>query len=146
MLWRELVQKYGLLALVVLCIVVIGSFKWYSHNKWEPPYYEVEEEKVLLSDKVDELSDTQKEVFYRYIYATIKNELDIDLNKYSDDSLYLEKTAINHEYYVEYTCHPNDKITTYKTTLILKPESSLKSDQFSYSNFDSELVLAENEH
>jgi len=134
-----IISLSSIVALLILAAVGYKTYDWYI---WRAPSYNSTKKEVLLSSKVDKLSDQQEEAFYDYARGAIEGKLNINMENLDDASLYVEKTNKKHVYYVEYTCKGELLGTTfkYKTKLNIKTKPSLKDDHFSYNNFESDLT------
>ena len=139
---KKKIAIISLSSIVALLILVAVGYKTYDWYIWRAPSYNSTKKEVLLSSKVDKLSDQQEEAFWGYARGAIESDLNISTDNLEDDTLYVEKTDKKHVYHVEYVCKGEILGTTfkYRTKVDITPKSSLKESKFKYNNFQSDLT------
>lgn len=92
----------------IIIMIVIGVLMWLSFDKHHIPYYEVNGNHVVLSDKIDKLtSENQKEEMFnlarKALMQATDKEQNVNWTDFEDISLYVEKLNNPHEYLLGYT-------------------------------------------
>lgn len=129
---------------VFVIICVAGGIKLHDWYIWHAPAYDSTEKQVLLSSKIDKLTDEQENAFWEYAHAVAHSEFKVDDKNVAnedieDESLLVKKSNEKHKYDISYVCKVKTSDTTIKCSskFTLETHSSLKDDEFKYSNFTS---------
>lgn len=129
---------------VFVIICVAGGIKLHDWYIWHAPAYDSTEKQVLLSSKIDKLTDEQENAFWEYVHAVSHSEFKVDDKNVAnedieDESLLVKKSNEKHKYDISYVCKVKTSDTTIKCSskFTLETHSSLKDDEFKYSNFTS---------
>lgn len=129
---------------VFVIICVAGGIKLHDWYIWHAPAYDSTEKQVLLSSKIDKLTDEQENAFWGYAHAVAHSEFKVDDKNVAnedieDESLLVKKSNEKHKYDISYVCKVKTSDTTIKCSskFTLETHSSLKDDEFKYSNFTS---------
>ncbi|WP_179394801.1 hypothetical protein [Lacticaseibacillus absianus] len=98
--------KWWLVCVGVVIGLIVGRV---AMHRLQPttPAYEAMKRTVLLSDRVDKLTDSEKTAFYtlarRAAKVATRDEPTADWARFKDTRLYVEKTSKQHEYLLNYT-------------------------------------------
>ncbi len=144
---RKRVFIISFIGIFVVVAGIIGIIV--SDNSHKIPFYNSSTNHIILSDKINKLSDNQqKEEMFTLARNALKNETDknqsIDWSNFDDDSLYVEKLKRPHVYLLGYTIQSRKPlILNIRYNLVVKigvNNSRAKSDEIQVTSMDMSIT------